>query len=411
MILTNEQLVRSEDIYKALSEKYSLLDDTSTEFMVLLTRNSLKSQLEELSSDIELYKSLTDGGISLKTSLNISELRTQLILNRISAHISQHELADRLGCSYKKVLANESSKYEGLSLSYLIKVSHLLGCDIEKVYDSEGKAIYIANDTDSVNLEDFPIKEMIKKGWIRASHAIDDLKGLLFGSGTLLDAVYHRKSSFNGKEAKSLSLLAWQSKVRTDGINIIREHNIDGFNFDSSWIPELVSLSSKENSPILAREFLLSKGIVLVVEPHLKGTYLDGAALSSPEGIPIIGMTLRMNRIDNFWFVLMHELGHVFKHLNSDPSRSFVDENVGNTDDDVQEHEADKFAKESLIPDLQWNRCVSRIKPSVKAVLIDAKRLRINPAIIAGRLQWESNDYKLLSELTKGNDVRHFFER
>ena len=32
-------------------------------------------------------------------------------------------------------------------------------------------------------------------------------------------------------------------------------------------------------------------------------------------GCPVIGLTLRYDRLDNFWFVLLHELGHVFLHL------------------------------------------------------------------------------------------------
>ncbi|NJL20730.1 MAG: hypothetical protein HC895_07860 [Leptolyngbyaceae cyanobacterium SM1_3_5] len=44
---------------------------------------------------------------------------------------------------------------------------------------------------------------------------------------------------------------------------------------------------------------------------HLPQTYLDGAALLLPDGTPVVALTLRYDRIDNFWFVLLHELGHI----------------------------------------------------------------------------------------------------
>ena len=55
--------------------------------------------------------------------------------------------------------------------------------------------------------------------------------------------------------------------------------------------------------------------IALEYVPHLPRTHLDGAALKSHEGRPVIGLTLRYDRIDNFWFTLLHELAHVGLHL------------------------------------------------------------------------------------------------
>ena len=33
---------------------------------------------------------------------------------------------------------------------------------------------------------------------------------------------------------------------------------------------------------------------------------------------PIVALTLRHDRLDNFWYCLCHELAHVDKHLNDD---------------------------------------------------------------------------------------------
>ena len=52
-------------------------------------------------------------------------------------------------------------------------------------------------------------------------------------------------------------------------------------------------------------------GIPLVIERHLPRTYLDGAALRLGDGRPVVALTLRYDRIDSFWFCLLHELAHV----------------------------------------------------------------------------------------------------
>lgn len=50
--------------------------------------------------------------------------------------------------------------------------------------------------------------------------------------------------------------------------------------------------------------------IHLVCLEPLPRTHLDGAALQLADGTPVIGLTLRYDRVDNFWFCLLHELAH-----------------------------------------------------------------------------------------------------
>ncbi len=86
---------------------------------------------------------------------------------------------------------------------------------------------------------------------------------------------------------------------------------------DASFMARLVQLSPYEEGPQLAGKILHRNGIRLVIEPHLNRTRLDGAAIMTRDGAPIIGMTLRHDRVDNFWFTLCHELGHVALHLRA----------------------------------------------------------------------------------------------
>ena len=68
------------------------------------------------------------------------------------------------------------------------------------------------------------------------------------------------------------------------------------------FMRELARISVQENGPIQARELLGQHGVALEYVPHIPRTHLDGAALLLPGGRPVIGLTLRYDRIDNFWF-------------------------------------------------------------------------------------------------------------
>src|SRR5262249_27718573 len=154
------------------------------------------------------------------------------------------------------------------------------------------------------------------------------------------------------------------------------------------WLPELVRLTRREDGPVHARELLAEKGIILVVERHLPGSYLDGAAMLAEGDTPTIGLTLRYDRLDNFWFVLMHELGHIFLHLFDGLRFDFFDEESAD-DSDAIEAEADKFALDALIPEDLWDQCLSRFAISEEAVRIDAETIGVDPGIIAGRIRKE----------------------
>lgn len=105
----------------------------------------------------------------------------------------------------------------------------------------------------------------------------------------------------------------------------------------------------------------------------------------------MIGLTLRHDRLDNFWFTLFHEVGHVLLHLGKDEDRFFDDTESG--DQSRLEDQANEFASQHLIPEWEWQR-IQYLKTAVE-IKAEAKRLKISPAIIAGRLRRQANDYKI----------------
>jgi HTH-type transcriptional regulator/antitoxin HigA len=205
------------------------------------------------------------------------------------------------------------------------------------------------------------------------------------------------------------ALLAWQARILDRAHGKIEAGEVGVFELNDRWLQELVHLTNRKDGPERARDLLAKRGIVLIVERHLPGSYLDGAAMLAADGTPVVGLTLRYDRLDNFWFVLMHELGHVFLHLFDGLRFDFFDEEGGN-DDDVIEAQADKFALDALIPETLWEQCLSRFALSEEAVRIDAEMIGIDPSIIAGRIRKERGNYTILNNLVGQDQVRSQLE-
>ena len=123
---------------------------------------------------------------------------------------------------------------------------------------------------------------------------------------------------------------------------------------------------------------------------------------------PVIALTLRHDRLDNFWFALLHELVHVQKHLRGD--NDFIADNLEDklhmqTHD---ERQADEGAKNALIDPKEWaNSAVSLVHNTENAMAL-ADQLRIHPVIVAGRVRYETGNWRLLSNIKE--TVKQHFE-
>jgi HTH-type transcriptional regulator/antitoxin HigA len=174
-----------------------------------------------------------------------------------------------------------------------------------------------------------------------------------------------------------------------------------------AYIEEVVRLSYLDEGPRLAREYLAKGGIHLVIEEHLSKTYLDGAALLMPDGHPLVALTLRYDRLDNFWFTLAHELAHVALHLDGENQSFFDDLEAGGSSQ--IEIEADRMASEALIHETAWQSARLTLRSTVSQIRAFASEQRISPAIPAGRIRHEGEDHRLFWNLLGKGIVREVF--
>ena len=302
-----------------------------------------------------------------------------------------------------------------LSLSMIKALHEGLGIPAKVLIQDSEK---VNEDLIEIDWTHFPISELIKRGWIAASkdYALAHAKAVMneffegVGIGEAQFASYRRTvHSRSGEEVNKYSILAWTGYVLKCGKEEMRISEYKPGSITKRFLTDLARLSIFENGPILAKEFLSKHGIVMIVEEHLKGTKIDGCASMTDEGWPIIALTLRYDRIDNFWYTLIHELSHIAKNHLSKLNGIFVDDDIESDTDDQMEREADKFTKEVFIPREIWPRSDAFIEKTEDAVNQLAQELRIHPAIIAGRIRKETQDYIILKDMVGQGKVKKFF--
>jgi HTH-type transcriptional regulator/antitoxin HigA len=323
--------------------------------------------------------------------------------------MSQKDLAGVLGSASR---ASEIlNRRRPLSLDH-IRVLHR---DLRIPADVLIGSTQVSEELTDEDLKQLPLREMAKRGWfttgsVDAKGALDQVREFLARVSLGATPVFMRRSIYGGiADSTRLSTYAWLSRV----VLRAREERRQGVRFvpstlTSEFIQQVAKLSCADQGPVLAQEFLAMKGISLIFERELSGMKLDGAVIRDDDGSPVIGMTLRFDRIDNFWFTLIHELAHLQKHFGTQ-AVAFVDDisNVDNTDQ--REREADALAADYLIPRSVWSRSDAARLRTPAAVEALAHDLRVHPAVVAGRIRKETGNYKILSKYLGQGRVRCLF--
>lgn len=208
-----------------------------------------------------------------------------------------------------------------------------------------------------------------------------------------------------------LALTAWSVKVLREARKVMPDSAYKKGSITLDFLREITQLSTLSNGPLIAQKELEKIGIILVIEPHLPKTRLDGAVLMLDNKIPVIGLTLRQDRVDNFWFTLMHELAHVSLHVDGKGTNIFFDEldKVKGLEVNDIEKEADNMASEALIPNEKWVISPARLIPSPLAAKSLANEVGVDVSIVAGKIRYESGNWTYLNNFISDRKVSDLF--
>lgn len=317
----------------------------------------------------------------------------------ISEHLEEHgmtqvEMARRLGITTKhmnQVIGGSAS----LSNELAIKLERVTGVparfwnSLEANYQD-----FLAREREEVDLsadipwlDELPIKELIKQGHLadRRREPIEQLREVLrfFGvagrssfDDMVASAAYRRSRTF---ESDRYAVAAWLrvGEIQASGVHCAP---FDKATFRSAlrdirgltkivdpdvWLPRLV-------------EHCATAGVVVLLVPEIGKTRLSGAARWLAPDKALIQLSLRGKWAEAFWFSFFHEAGHLLLHSKK---QTFVDD--GQVSDEI-EAEADRFAREFLIPDDFKDR-LATLK-TVAQVRSFADELGVGTGIVAGRL-------------------------
>ena len=131
---------------------------------------------------------------------------------------------------------------------------------------------------------------------------------------------------------------------------------------------------------------------------------LDGTVFKLESGNPVVGMSFRFSRLDNFWFTLMHELAHIHLHMDllSEPIVEDLEVDVGSE----IEVAANRLAKNSFVDRVTWRNCEPKYDKAIKAIEKLSEEVGIHKSIIAGMLRKETGDFAAYSGIVNEINAR-----
>lgn len=349
-----------------------------------------------------------------------------LIKDEIDAipDLTQKELAQQLGLKPSFInevikgkrpitadLAILLEKALGISADYWMKFQSQY--EIDKARIKEKNILRLKNIELWNVIKDYvPLKYFKKLGYLTDSlaediqkikeiYAVNDIEQLISNFAQTKYAFYRKSEKL---EIDEKNIFAWSSLAQYEAKN----KTVDSFNPDNlNRLSEELKVIFYSNANTISKvdKTLDKYGIKLLLIEKPTKTPVDGFSFWSGNN-PVIALTLRHSRIDNFAFTLMHEIGHIQLHLLNNKDKSFLDIKGGKQAGKFED-EADVFAQEKLIAKDSW-KTISQVKFCNKQkqvndelVISYAQNLGIHPAILLGRICFEKDDYAFRTSISK----------
>ncbi len=235
----------------------------------------------------------------------------------------------------------------------------------------------------------FPIAEMVKLGWLKTvGDPVSQLQSLLrfFGiaSPEQWEGAYAEALCRKSKTSKPEPLSVWFRA----GELVAQAITCAPFNAD---IFRTVLLRARviTREPKHFKEPLVQAcaeaGVALAFVHDLRLSGISGATRWLTPSKALIQLSLRYKRHDQLWFTFFHEAGHILLHGKT---RVFLEGDIEKENPHLEE-EADKFARDTLVPPNEYARFVSQARGVFTAanVVAFAERIGVAPGIVVGRLQ------------------------
>lgn len=261
-----------------------------------------------------------------------------------------------------------------------------------------------------------PVTEMVKRGWlgdVDPKDVVSIEQGLLkFFKGRTIDeaqALPHAAKKTNADESTTGPQLAWLYRVKEIADDMIVAK------YSEQAVKQCIKkLEAFRQSPDEIRNVphaLAECGIRFLIVESLPSAKIDGVCFWMNETSPVVAMTTRYDRIDNFWFVLRHELEHVLRRdgmVHAVVDVELEGDKAGAGDNiPEQERAANAAAAAFCAPPDMMQKFYSRKAPffAERDVIAFAKMVKVHPGLVAGQLRHKTGRHNLFADLLV--KVRH----
>ena len=250
----------------------------------------------------------------------------------------------------------------------------------------------------------YPVREMIKRGWLLDTDAtMLEAQMARFFEARSADEIPHimehaaKKTSYDDIPPAQL---AWLYRVKqiANSMSAVRYSE----KALREALPRLKELASEPEEARHVSRILMECGVRFIIVECLPNSKIDGVCFWQNSS-PVIGMSLRHDRIDNFWFVLRHEIEHVLQKHGHNASPIIDAELEGDraSDSDLvsaQERVANAAAADFCIPRAEIDSFIARKTPffSERDVIGFARRLQVHPGIVVGQIKNKTKRWELL---------------
>ena len=297
-------------------------------------------------------------------------------------------------------VAKEFSEAFGISVDLFLNLQRSYDLATSKKPDSDVKRRTRLQTT-------YPVGEMINRGWLKKSDpALLESEMAQFFEVTDVEQISNMSIAQTPEKMDSsssnLSGMAWLYRVRQlariiDTPDYSKERLI-------GELPCLRSHMQKAGNVQFVPAILESCGVRLVIVESLKGAKICGATCWLSKDRPVIGLTTRYDRIDNFWFVLRHEIEHVLRGHGFEKPK-FDGERELNIDGDIEEEEliANQASLEFGIPSDAFDNFINTYRSRVtRADIVEfAKEQKVHPGIVLGRVQNRLENWNRFNDLNE----------
>jgi HTH-type transcriptional regulator/antitoxin HigA len=303
-----------------------------------------------------------------------------------------------------KTLTGKRSLDAGMaiSLSELFGVPAERFMALQKTFELAQARIITREDPARANrahiFSSLPISEMIKRGWIE----VDDMKDFpkveaalakFFHAPSIeeIEIFPHAAKKTNVFGDATPAQLAWLYRVKEiAGEMLVARYSPAAV---KNAMPKLKELLCSPDAARKVPRILAECGIRFAIVESLPAAKIDGVCFWLNDESPVIAMSLRFDRIDNFWFVLRHELEHVIQlhgreammlDVELEGERAGIGVNVSE-----EERLANQAAADFCVPQKSLQNFIARKSPFFyeRDIIGFASTMHVHPGIVAGQLR------------------------